>query len=113
MKKLLVLTLSVLMLVSCFAFSAMAEANVNVAQGKTYEYTKMNAAFKKGLEDNACTLLTDNEIPDSETPSKSVAFEGSNKDITVVIDLGAVYSDITAVNFCGVWDSFADKTSVG
>ncbi len=111
MKKILTLALSLLMIASCFVFSVSAE-NVNLAKNSVYAYADDVAGkFKSGNEDDACTLLTDGHIAETETPFETVCVEGTNRIVTVIFDLGGLYSDIKSVNFLAVWDSFGDQTS--
>ena len=108
MKKILTLALSLLMIASCFVFSVSA-GNVNLAKNCTYAYeTDMSKAFKDGLQDDACTLLTDGVVAETETPSETVGIQGTSKFVTVIFDLGGLYSDIKSVNFLAVWDSNTD-----
>ncbi len=112
MKKLLSIAFSLVLLISCFAVSASAES-VNVAEGKVYAYlTDVSTRFySSGANDSACTLLTDGDIPTFENSIQSVSFSGSGNAVSLVIDLGAVYSDINAINFCCVGDSLTDGTA--
>ncbi len=109
MKKLISIALSLLMLISCFAISVSA-AEVNYAQNENASYSYVSDAAShwfSNMSDNNCELLTDGKIPYSEVPSESVSIEGSNRIVTVVFDLGAVYSDVKTIKFCGVRDSNA------
>lgn len=108
MKKLFSIALSLLMLISCFAISASAEG-VNVAPNGTYYY-EGEPTFKtdSSMSDDLCELLIDGVVPTTETPFETVAFTGTGAVVTVIFDLGALYSDITDINFLGVCDSYGD-----
>jgi hypothetical protein len=114
MKKLFTIALSVLMLISCFTFSVSA-AEVNYAQNETTNYAYItedtSSSWYGNLADDLCELLNDGNIPYLETPFESVGVQGSNRLVTVVFDLGAIYPDIKSVKFCGVWDSYNHGSS--
>jgi hypothetical protein len=108
MKKILTLALSLLMISSCFVFSVSAE-NVNLAKNSVYAYADdVAGAFKSGNEDDACTLLTDGVVAEMESPFETVCVQGTSRIVTVIFDLGGLYSDIKSVNFLAVWDSNTD-----
>ncbi len=112
MKKLFSIALSLLMLVSCFAFSVSA-AGVNVAsadKGASYIY-ETEVAFLGANTDDALTLLNDGVVPEGEVAGETVSFTGTGVQVYVLIDLGAVYTDITDINFLCVCDSFGDGKS--
>ncbi len=113
MKKLFSIALSMLMLISCFAISASAE-EVNYAQNENASYAyieDVSGAWNGAMTDDACELLTDGKIPYAETPFESVSIVGSNKVVTMVFDIGAIYPDVKQVKFCGVWDSNTHQSS--
>ena len=105
-------------ILSCFvpAFAEGQEADseqkteVNYAQNENATYAYLtdddSSNFFAALEDNDCVLLNDGIIPYKETPSETVAFHGTSRVVTVVFDLGDVYSDIKEIRFCGVWDAY-------
>lgn len=105
MKKLVSIALSLLMLISCFALCVSAKG-VNVASKGTYIY-EAEPAFKtdSSMADDTLNLLIDGVNPTSETPFETVAFTGTGAVVTVIFDLGALYSDITDINFLSVCDS--------
>ncbi|MBE6648795.1 MAG: hypothetical protein E7614_04665 [Ruminococcaceae bacterium] len=114
MKKLFSIALSILMLLSCFAFSVSAEGvNVFAAdKGATYSYMEdMTEYWYGSCKDENAELLNNGVVPEMEEPFETVGIQGTNRVVTIVIDLGALYKDITSINFLCVCDSYTDKTS--
>ncbi len=108
MKKLFSIALSMLMLISCFAISVSAEG-VNIAPKSTYSYVSENTYLSDDKDDTACKLLTDGVVSSFEMGGETVAYSGTGNEPIVLFDLGALYSDITAINFLGVCDSHTDN----
>ncbi len=114
MKKLFSIALSLLMLLSCFVFSVSAEGvNVFAAdKGATYSYMEdMTEYWYGSCKDENAELLNNGVVPEMEEPFETVGIQGTNRVVTIVIDLGALYTDITSINFLCVCDSYTDKTS--
>lgn len=112
MKKVFSIALSLLMLISCFALSVSAEG-VNVAaaeKGATYVYDT-EVAYLGANTDDTLTILNDGVVPEAEIAGEAVAFTGTGVTVMITFDLGAVYSDITDVNFLCVCDSYGDGKS--
>ncbi len=112
MKKLFSIALSLLMLISCFAISVSA-AGVNVAsadKGASYIY-ETEVAYLGANADDSLTVLNDGVVPESEVAGQIVSFTGTGVTVMMVIDLGAVYTDITDINFLCVCDSYGDGKS--
>jgi hypothetical protein len=112
MKKLFSIALSLLMLVSCFAFSVSAAGEgVNVAsaeKGATYIY-ETDVAFLGANTDDALTVLNDGVVPTAEVAGQIVSYSGTGAQVYVIFDLGALYTDITDINFLCVCDSKTDN----
>jgi hypothetical protein len=97
-----------LMFISCFAISVSAEG-VNIAPKSTYSYVSESTYLSDDKSDAACKLLTDGVVSSFEKGGETVAYSGTGNEPTVLFDLGALYSDITAINFLGVCDSHTDN----
>ncbi len=114
MKKLFSIALSMLMLISCFAISASAEGvNVFAAdKGATYVYMEdMTEFWYSSCKDEDYELLNNGYVPEREEAFETVGIQGTNRVVMLKIDLGALYTDITAINFLCVNDSYTDNTS--
>ncbi len=91
--------------------SAENRTPVNYALGKKYAYSDdVLNNFNSGNEDDSCTLLTDGIVAVPETPFETVVIKGTGRIVTVILDLGATYNNIVSVNFCGVCDTYGDRT---
>ncbi len=103
MKKITAILLTLVMVLATFSFTVMAEGeNANLAQGeKNYAYGKSYAyaeeyAYLAGTADDG-KILTDGVLPYAEEGGKSVGITGTAKVVTLTIDLGKSYSDISKV----------------
>ncbi len=98
LKRFAALALVVMMLVTtCISYTASA-AKVNYAQGKSYTVT---GSFLGGKADNG-VMLTDGTMAVVETAGQTAVFVGTGYTNTIVVDLGAVYTDINEIVVGGV-----------
>lgn len=73
----------------------------NYAQGAEYGYDGEHYFYDK-YSDNDSTLLTDGVVSYEDVAGLTVMFEGTARVVSLIIDLGEVYSDIETIKFCAV-----------
>ncbi len=86
------------------------KTEVNYAQNENASYAYLSEEnWLSSFGDEYTALLNDGKIPYKETPFETVIFSGTSSVVSVVFDLGNVYSDIREIRFCGVRDTYTSN----